>query len=190
MSSLYGKSAVEIASSSVRKSKLTPVPGMNFKDFTPENIWAAKQNHPELIVRDLCAEYPYVDPDTVRQSLMARGVNKWLKVRRDLIAYKKQLRNRIGVLERETIPALKKKCTELYCREKDIKEGTKTFTDFILYQRAQTELIKVKFLKEHLTMIRNTLKDLCMTERWQVWEGKKLADMNTIVAKDKPKVKK
>jgi len=55
-----------------------------------------RQNHPELIVRDLST---YVSPDITRQVLLYRGVNKWLRVRRLLIQLKDRWREEIKVLE-------------------------------------------------------------------------------------------
>ena len=50
-------------------------------DVNPRNIWNFKQNHPELVVRD-CKKYGFTDEQirVVRQSLLVRGINKWLKV--------------------------------------------------------------------------------------------------------------
>jgi hypothetical protein len=57
-----------------------------------------RQNHPELIVRDLA---PFVDGDVVRQVLKYRGVNKWLTVRRLLIQLKERWREEIAACEAE-----------------------------------------------------------------------------------------
>lgn len=55
-----------------------------------------RQNHPELIVRDLAG---YADADTVRQVLKDRSVNKWLRVRRLLIQLKSRWKDQIAQLE-------------------------------------------------------------------------------------------
>src|SRR6266566_3520257 len=51
-----------------------------------------RQNHPELIVRDLADT---VAPEMVRQVLKERGVNKWLRVRRLLIQLKARWKDQI-----------------------------------------------------------------------------------------------
>lgn len=61
------------------------------------NIWNFSQNRPELVIQD-AARYLGLDEeeqDKLRTILLARGVAKWLKVRRDLVAHKCNLRVRI-----------------------------------------------------------------------------------------------
>ena len=55
--------------------------------LSPQTINSFRQNTPELILRDLQRELGLSDSErTVAQNvLMARGVNKWLKARRDII---------------------------------------------------------------------------------------------------------
>ncbi|MEK6878430.1 MAG: hypothetical protein AABY22_02420, partial [Nanoarchaeota archaeon] len=117
-------------------------------------------NHPELVIRDL-REYLGLDEEKlefVRKVMLARGINKWLKVRRDLIAYKKSLRNTI----KET--------------QKELSENP-----------SELQKIKLKERLKFTSNARGVLKGLCMTERWQIWpknghirEG--VRSMNTIKA--------
>lgn len=53
-----------------------------------KNIWMFAQNKPSLIVEDIVAKYPNVDRDFLYETLLKRGVFKWLSVRRDLIRLK------------------------------------------------------------------------------------------------------
>lgn len=53
--------------------------------ITRKDIWQQAQNKPTLVVRDLA---DYAPADVVYESLLRRGVFKWLSVRRDLIALK------------------------------------------------------------------------------------------------------
>lgn len=116
----------------------------DYPEVSPKTIWNFRQNHPELVIRDL-REYLGLDEEKlefVRTVMLSRGINKWLKVRRDLIAYKKQLRKEI----KQTVGDL---------------ENTPKFDK------------KWYLLKERLKIlsgVRGTLKGLCMTERWQIWE--------------------
>jgi len=61
-----------------------------------------RQNHPELVVRDL---KQYVEPSITRQILKYRGINKWLRVRRLLISLKSRWLEQIRLLQCEKIEA-------------------------------------------------------------------------------------
>jgi len=133
------------------------------QEISEKTIWNFRQNHPELVVRDLQEHFKLSDEDceVVRRILLARGVNKWLKVRRDLIAFKKQLRNLIKAIE---------------CEREALWKG---------HPRRRQLLEKSKAPQ----YCRSILKKLCMTDRMQVWpvdrsisEG--LRSMNTLRAAD------
>ena len=135
----------------------------DYPEVSPRTIWGFRQNHPELVIRDL-REYLGLDEEQlefVRTVLLARGINKWLKVRRDLIAYKKQKKH-----------AIKQVVAERLTKEKGSSE-----------YRILTERLK------QLNEVRGTLKGLCMTERYQVWPkncsiGSTLKTMNTLKSSD------
>lgn len=57
-----------------------------------------RQNHPELVVKDLSK---YVPEDIARFVLKDRGVNKWLRVRRLLIQLKERWKSNIKLLEQK-----------------------------------------------------------------------------------------
>lgn len=61
--------------------------------LTPKGIWNIEQNKPSLVVRDLA---PYAPPEVVHRVLLARGIYKWLSVRRDLIRLKNVWKDRIN----------------------------------------------------------------------------------------------
>ena len=146
---------------------------------TPRNIWNFKQNHPELVIKDLIAlGFNEKTILTVRMSMLARGINKWLKVRRDLIAYKKQIRNELKVLS-ATIPQLKATMTIKW-----VNFDNATNYQVHEYHKAREQYIVARELLKYQQRIRGDLKKLCMTDRWQLWEHKKLQDMNTITASD------
>ena len=63
------------------------------KLLTPNGIWNIEQNKPSLIARDL--ERLGVPQEISHAILLARGVYKWLAVRRDLIKLKNTWRDRI-----------------------------------------------------------------------------------------------
>ena len=72
---------------------------MSLQDYADgRDINGFHQNHPELVVRDLRA---YISPVRTREVLKFRGINKWLRVRRLLIALKHRWLSRIKELERE-----------------------------------------------------------------------------------------
>jgi len=127
---------------------------MKYPEVTPKTIWNFRQNNPELIVQDLVL-YLGLDKkqeELARKILLARGVNKWFKVRRDLIAYKKQVKHIV----------------------KDL---------YLEHKKENKELIKLA------ESVRHNLRNLCKTDRWQVWpqlgsHHKELRAMNTLTASD------
>jgi|GEM_PF-3211155 hypothetical protein len=72
-----------------------------------------RQNHPELIVRDLSK---LVDPEIVRHVLKYRGVNKWLRVRRLLITLKHNWKARLNLLKLARQDAKEKRDWRAYHR--------------------------------------------------------------------------
>lgn len=63
------------------------------------SIWNEAQNKPTLVVRDLSG---YAPAGLVYESLLRRGVFKWLAVRRDLIRLKNTWKERVNAsLERQ-----------------------------------------------------------------------------------------
>lgn len=150
----------------------------------PATIWSFRQNHPELVIGD-CRNYGFTESqlNIVRQSMLVRGVNKWLKVRRDIVAYKLRVRQKIKDFN-TLVFVLKRETTDLFCARRDVAEGRRSISDLEKYYRKRAEYKIAKEKLKLLMEIRSTLKSLCMTERWQIWEGKKLRDMNTIKSSD------
>ena len=87
--------------------------------LTPETINNFRQNTPELVIRDAKRMLNLNDNqcETLKQILLARGINKWLKARRDIIALKNDIKIEI------------KKIQENYDRKKD-KTKLKLLEDF------------------------------------------------------------
>jgi len=162
----------------------------NIWEASPKNIWNYKQNHPELVIRDITEfgnEYMNISQiqNLIRQSMLCRGINKWLKVRRDLIAYKKGLKHEIKDLQKQIIE-LKKDLTESFINI-DFKSDYIPMDVFLKYQeyrKKQINYIKTKEILNYKIKVRIDLKALCMTERWQIWKGKELRDMNSIKCSD------
>jgi hypothetical protein len=70
-----------------------------FESLTPDGIWNISQNKPSLIAKDL--ELLGVPRPVTHAILLARGVYKWLSVRRDLIILKNTWKECItGTLQR------------------------------------------------------------------------------------------
>jgi hypothetical protein len=65
--------------------------------FSPQTIWQARQNNPELVVEDLKEEFNLNGQQcqAVRYSLMIRGVNKWLLVRRRFLELKHDVKEMV-----------------------------------------------------------------------------------------------
>jgi len=70
------------------------------RGLSPASINNFRQNSPELVVDD-ARRMLGLDPEqcaTLRQILLARGINKWLKARRDIIRLKHDVKGQIKVL--------------------------------------------------------------------------------------------
>ena len=63
--------------------------------LTKNNIWNIRQNKPSLIARDL--ELFGVPQEVTHKVLLARGVYKWLSVRRQIITLKNIWKDRINI---------------------------------------------------------------------------------------------
>jgi len=65
--------------------------------LSPETINNFRQNSPELIIHDVrvLMGLSKEQQNQIRDILLARGVNKWLKARREIIALKHKVRQRI-----------------------------------------------------------------------------------------------
>lgn len=131
---------------------------------TPETIENYRQNNPELVIRD-AADYLGLSEeecDGLRKILLARGVNKWLKVRRDLIAYKKRVKHQIK---------------ELHARRMDAKAAGR-------YHEANG----LWHAEKALIQVRADLCRMCKSARWVIWprscSRNALKAMNTIRCAD------
>jgi hypothetical protein len=68
--------------------------------LSPDTIYSFRQNSPELIIRD-AKRMLHLDDDQLeilRRILLARGVNKWFKARRDIIKLRHEIKKRISEL--------------------------------------------------------------------------------------------
>jgi flagellar motility protein MotE (MotC chaperone) len=131
----------------------------------PSNIWQYRQNKPSRIARDLkdICGVPY---EISMRILMARGVFKWLAVRRDLIKLKNVWRNEITELHR---------CLR-HTRQfqKNSRERIKSAADYQTvkaeqrYQRSLKELeIRTSERIKTLEHCRAQVRALCHSERWR-----------------------
>lgn len=109
-------------------------------NVTQDNIWEYKQNKPSLIAKDFAELFGIAETDTYA-ILLARGVFKWLAVRRDLIKFKDELRKIITKTIAEIHQAKK---------EKD--------RDRLMYLRGRLSAIE---------FCRNTIRDMCHSDRFR-----------------------
>lgn len=103
------------------------------------NIWLYKQNRPSLICRDL---EPWVPPRVTALVLMARGVCKWLSVRRDLIRLKNEWRSEIRHLQ-------------WIITSREVRRGSPEHREIVGRLKAYEEC-------------RAAIRKLCHSERWVV----------------------
>jgi hypothetical protein len=158
-------------------------------EATPKNIPTYKQDHPELVVEDVRNELSkYADfdwirgkdviikrmCDLVRQSMLIRGINKWLKVRRDLISYNRSIKELISN-EHEVVTLYKYMMHKSFIPFKD----KPTPTEILLHFRYREEYIIAKTKIKVLATIHKDLKRMILTNRWQNWQGKSLKEMNS-----------
>jgi hypothetical protein len=156
---------------------------LSFLDATKENIWQFPQNNPNFVIADIKSVYPDIDESVIERSLMARGVNKWLKVRRDLIAHKKKIKNRIKQIQVEILEQ-KKICSENFVSFADVKADIGKLEQLGQFFKAKEKLTALQTEIKVIIKERTILKNLCMTERWQDWKGKSVEDMNTFRESD------
>jgi hypothetical protein len=110
------------------------------EQLTPKLIWSIEQNKPTLIVKDL---ERYGVPAKVSHSiLLARGVYKWLAVRRHIIKLKNTWRERI----------------------------TKTIGELVEAKKEHNNSYRIGYLRGYLKAYeeaRAEVRELCHSERWQ-----------------------
>lgn len=121
---------------------------LNPLEVTPKNIWEYPQNKPSLIIEDFKKIYN-VPPESTFKILMARGVCKWLSVRKNLIKIKNKWKKEITNINKE-IPLIKNKLNNHNNISKHYYYGY------------------LKGYKKALEECRNDIRKLCKSERWQV----------------------
>ena len=69
--------------------------------LNPETINNFRQNTPELVIRDARRMLSLNEEQCqiLRDILLARGINKWLKARRDIIRYKEKVKESIKYIQ-------------------------------------------------------------------------------------------
>ncbi len=139
-------------------------------EATRENIWNYRQNKPSLIAEDF-EELTMLPKRMCLKILMARGVFKWFRVRRELIRLKESWKKQITMLQgaiqnnKETI---------------NLKERS-TYADHYNHGYA-------KGYHDALTECRNQIRLLCHSQRWtcpdndmKAWEILNTADHDYLV---------
>ena len=118
----------------------------------PNNIWSYKQNKPSLIAMDMAEIYNVPFEGTLK-ILMARGVFKWLAVRRDLIRLKNDWKGHIR-----------------FCQD-DIKVWKDKLNNDNLLKEERIYQYNYGYTRgklEAYTKCRNEVRTLCHGERWTV----------------------
>jgi len=107
-------------------------------DVSPDNIWQYAQNRPSLICQDL---EEWVPQEVTAKVLMARGVYKWLAVRRELILLKNEWKDEL---------------TRLYrvIENREVKRNSSEHHRIVG---------RIKALEE----CRAQVRELCHSERWR-----------------------
>jgi len=113
---------------------------MNPLKVSEQNIWQYAQNRPSLVCKDL-ADIADIATETTSKILMARGVYKWLAVRRDLIRLKNTWSTEL---------------TRLY---RAIGRGT--------IKRGSPEHLEAKGRIKAIEECRAAIRALCHSQRWR-----------------------
>lgn len=131
--------------------------GLDPRLVKPENIWNYKQNKPSYVARDLKRIWGV--PEWITLSvLMARGVCKWLAVRRDLIklknGWKEIVKSSIGIIHLyKKILTNNPKDTRFHCRLWWMRGYLKAYEE-----------------------CRKDIRGLCHSERWRMPDFDKKAE--------------
>jgi len=115
--------------------------GLDWESPIKREIWHYAQNKPELVVEDL---KPFVLEEIVRESLLKRGINKWLANRALIIRLKHYWKLKINALELE-------------------KWKAKAHRDPKKYY-------ELKGMVKALTSCRNEIRAICKGPRWIEWD--------------------
>lgn len=121
---------------------------MNPLEVKPQNIWEYTQNKPSLIANDMEQLFNVPKLATLK-ILMARGVFKWLSVRRELIKIKNIWKNKIVKLNNEI---------------KILKSFVKNNPDNPVKQYSYGY---AKGYKKALEDCRKEIRKMCHSERWR-----------------------
>lgn len=130
--------------------KTEPIPNPNPMYVKKTNIWSFRQNRPTLVARDFFDLFGIPFTATYR-ILLARGVLKWLSVRRDLIKTKDAWRARINTTL-STIRTLK---------------TAKVGADERSRHRLERELAWQRGYLAALNECRQDVRRLCHSDRWR-----------------------
>jgi hypothetical protein len=124
--------------------------------LSPKYINNFRQNTPELIIRDArrmlgLSEFQC---EVLRSILLARGVNKWLRARLELIQLKNELKAEIR---------------ELHLERKWLKVCA-VFAKKLLYPADyRPQMLTLKERMKVLDRIQSRIQRICHGERWVIW---------------------
>ena len=120
----------------------------------PKYIWSYSQNFPEVVVEDIMNHFrsnSEIDRDFLYSTLLKRGINKWLLVRKMLIRLKKLYLEKMKEAQR--------------------LENEATNTLSAMYWKGKAAAYNE---------IRRDLKLLCVTPRWVIWNHREPGLIDTI----------
>jgi len=119
-----------------------------------KNINNMKQNKVSYVVKDICEQYPEVDPMFIYEVLLKRGIFKWLAAREDIIELKNEIREKLSLLE------------DWQHRVKN-KKDWKTYQQSKGYIKAYEFILKRIRIITHSTRFRAAKKD--PAARWYLY---------------------
>ena len=137
-------------------------------------IESYRQNFPELVIRDAQEYLELTDKqcDTLRNILLARGVNKWLKVRKDLVTYKTTIKKEITRL-----------CNALHDARIELKNYPKltrsemSCEQFKKWKNISKKRVEMKYRLKCLNEVQKELNKMCHSPRYVIWRNSEVVSV-------------
>lgn len=127
------------------------------------SIWQVAQNRPSQVVDDLAA---YVNADVVYETLLKRGIFKWLAVRRTLITTKNIWRDRVTrSIERQR---------KLMEDQHALRSSTSRF-DQKLRAKMLRQAAEERGYRRGIEQCRAEVRAMCHSARWQAPDNDRAA---------------
>lgn len=146
-------------------------PDLDIIKYKIENY---RQNYPELVIQDAKNYLNLNDEqcEILRNVLLARGINKWLAVRKDLVTYKTTIKKEITKL-----------CNELHNVRMELRNypkmtrGEMSHEEFKKWRNIGKKRVEMKYRLKCLNEVQKELNKMCHSPRYVIWKGKEVVEV-------------